>query len=408
MRRFRTAWVAVSVALLVASTMRGSVDAAARSYVAAALAGDSRTQLVLHGDCTGIVDQLRSGAARNDETSLHLLAQAYARGCGVRLDQRQAGAIYKRILTLRASDPMANGYLTLYGDGRRKDSNRAVAFFRQALRQGDPFAGLELYEAGTGIQAHRWALAAARGGDVVAKVAAASDYMQGLMQTPLDRPRGLQMLREANPETNHFAALRLATAYQFGIGVPQDLQKAEYYLKLSVRLGNTYSEAALGVFYCQTRNAGAAASDSVRLIKDAQSHLYYRADVQTYLADVYIFNVGVRPNYALAIPLLKEGIAGQLPDAMDNLAYLKFNGYGEPVDFAGGIRLLRQAAALGDAYAKTQLADVHIDEAQDAVIPDSSMAEYNYQQTMQRLSQPPNQMPYPGSPAYQNVNGSGE
>ena len=411
--RLASSWNVVrAFAVAAFLTSATPVEADARSF--ASYAQDPRTLLVLHDDCARVVADVRRSADGGDLTSMRLMAQMLERGCGVVEDERRAGGWYKRILAIRPTDAMAAGYLTLHGDGRSKDAHRAVDDFRDAVRQGDPFAAKELagalwYTGDPALagESHRASLAGARGGDVRSSVGVAFDLSIGY-GTSMDQPTALRMLRAADSKDDGFAALQLGLIYRDGAGVPEDPRRAESYFRRAVRLGYTYAGLYLAVFYLQTHDAKDARADSVRLIEEAQSRLYYRANIQAGLAEVYILNVGVPPDFARAIPLLKDGIAGGQTDSMDDLAYLKFNGFGLPVDFVGGIKLWRQAAALGDPYARTQLAAIHIDPAQDVPIPDTAMADFYNRRTAQQLSQPPNQMPDQNSPAFQTINGGGE
>ena len=411
--------LAIAMAILVASTAGSAVrpawamaSTANPRTQASALARDPRARAVLDGDCYEVVDGIRTDARRGSVAAMELLAEVYYRGeCGVAQDQRHAGAIDKSILHLRPSDSEANGFLARVGDGRPKSIRDAIAYYRVAQREHDPFATTNLSEVlsysndrALGKEALSWTRVAAAEGDLVADVAMAEYHLYGFGGVPIDRQRGLRMLRQADIANNAQAARELGIAYRDGVGVTADPRQAETYFKRSIQLGNAYAGLLLAREYAMTRDVDAARAESVHYAEEAMARLYDDPDVTSQIGYIYMSDVGVPTDFPKAARLLEKAAGEESTMAMDGLAYLKLNGLGVPMDFRGAVRLLARSAADGDAFAKGELSDMQIQADRNARISESNMdaAQSYWRMSMQRQANQ-NQMPIPGSPAYETI-----
>lgn len=408
---------AVLTFAIVASTLVAADAVSARaanvaSSAASPLVHDRRAHDVLTADCEDIFADVRTEAKRGNVASLEMLAESYFRGeCGVGQDQRRAGAIYKKILSLRPSDPAANGFLSLYGDGRPESAKKAIAYYTLAQREHDPFAPLGLYDALSSSSDHavqrqalRWARVASDEGDLLAKVILADAYIYGFGEVAIDRPRGLDMLRKADLANSGQAARELGIVYRDGVGVPVDKRQAETYFKRSVQLGNVFAGLLLACDYADTENAQAARAESLAYAEGAKARLYDNPDAIADIGFIYMSEVGVPADFPKAARLLQQAVDGGSTMAMDNLSYLKLNGLGTPADFSGGVHLLLRSAAHGDTFAKTQLSILQIRADQNARVSEANMeaAQAYWRMTMQRQAMQ-NQLPNPNSPAYQMI-----
>lgn len=121
--------------------------------------------------------------------------------------------------------------------------------------KGNKLAMMELgycYQTGSGIQqdyAKAYECYKASQGENHPKTL----YCRGMMykngiQAPKDLNKAFELIKQSveftNKEVNSGAMLELSTCYRFGYGKPQDLEKAEYWLKKAKDAGN---DAAQGI-----------------------------------------------------------------------------------------------------------------------------------------------------------------
>lgn len=152
----------------------------------------------------------------------------------------------------------------------------------------------------------------------------------------------------------------LGKLYENGEGLPQDDEKALFWVKKSAEAGYVPSIFLMGDYYLEGRvvqqdyqqamawyQKGAKLNDSGSL---------------TSLGYMYETGLGTAPDLEKAISYYQQAVQLEEPTAMSNLARLYELGQGLPKDLDKALELYRQAADLGNATAAESLAWLYVND----------------------------------------------
>lgn len=158
------------------------------------------------------------------------------------------------------------------GQGRTKDTERAVYWYRQAADGGSAFAQFQIglmYQAGNGLpqdesKAIDWWLKAAHQGDREAQYNLAVMFNAG-RGVPKDAAQAAAWREKAAVAGLLPAQVEMARAYWEGDGVAQDLRKTVAWLERAAIQGDAWSQTKLGLFYASGQGVP----------KDAEQAIYW-------------------------------------------------------------------------------------------------------------------------------------
>lgn len=249
------------------------------------------------------------------------------------------------------------------GEGVERDYKKAFANFVKANKAGFSDSSCKYYiakcyEKGLGTKndynkARRFYDAAARDGNLKAKVKLADLYLRGLGCKK--NPEGaMNLYTEAAELGSVDAKLGMADCYLNGNGVAQDAEKAVAIFKEVAATGN--DKAKYNLAYCYQNGYG--------LEKDAFMAGHYLvpaakegdANAQCYLALCFLKGDAVKQNLPKAVYWFKKAAASGNEVAMFNLAYCMLYGLGTETDEKGAFELLEKLAKSGHVRAFSELA----------------------------------------------------
>lgn len=186
-------------------------------------------------------------------------------------------------------DSVRGGYMAQSGDYLyvKRDYPAALMKFQEAANLNDPYACYRLYvmnQYGQGtpkdtVAATRMLEKAASLGNDTSQVILGSRL---LFSKEADRARGVRLLEASAARENRYAYEYLAWAYQYGLGVEKNAERAQQYLRLAKAQGSALgslevSGAGVGSKRVQKdqkiTGKAVAGSDSVDLVKSIQMEL---------------------------------------------------------------------------------------------------------------------------------------
>lgn len=154
-----------------------------------------------------------------------------------------------------------------------------------------------------------------------------------------DYARAVPRLEQLASEGQHAAALVLAQAYQYGMGVPQDSAKCVAFYRKAVDLGNGFAAMMLSMSYRSTGDTNPP---------DLRNHLPH----DPAKADRY-----ARMARKLFEPLVEKND----PAATQGLANMYEFGLIEPYDARQALELYKKAYELGSTFAANNIAGMLYD-----------------------------------------------
>jgi TPR repeat protein len=220
----------------------------------------------------------------DDAIGCSRLANAYAHGRGVAVDEARAVALYGRSIALLtpscdkgdAQDCDALGTLYVKGNGVPKDEARALALFTKACNGGSALGCANLAimyangEGVTGDQARALALYqhACDGGTALACSNLGLMYKRG-ENVPKDEARALALFTKACAGDYALGCSNLGNAYATGEGATKDEQRALALYKQACDGDSAYGCAKLGELYEEGRGVPKDPARAVALYEQA-------------------------------------------------------------------------------------------------------------------------------------------
>lgn len=186
------------------------------------------------------IDWLHKAAESGNVAAERELADCYAAGEGLELNDRLAGLWYRK--AAEHGDPVAQhnlGYFCAEGRGVPKDSAEAIKWYRASAEKGCAPAQYNLgcaYHDGTGVdqdyaEAAKWFGKAAEQGLAGALCNLGGCYLRG-HGVPQNMSQAVEYYRKAASQGYAEAQYNLATCYFDGLGVNQDYVEAYKWLNL--------------------------------------------------------------------------------------------------------------------------------------------------------------------------------
>ena len=154
----------------------------------------------------------------------------------------------------------------------------------------------------------------------------------------------------------------LAYAYENGIGVVQDYEKAlDYYSRVtksdSTDLADQYAKnqanTAIGLLYMKGYGVEVDTEKAIEYFSAASDNGYAKASY--YLGQIYELGLGVDRDYEQAMEYYLVAADLDFAPALNQLGYMYYNGYGVDVDFASAVYYQKLAALQGYAIAQVNL-----------------------------------------------------
>jgi len=274
------------------------------------------------------------------------LGQLIQNGNGGEPDNAGAAAAYEKGAAL--SEPMSEtalAYLYEQGLGVERDYSRSLALLTDAVSQEYSFAKAALsihYLAGEGVD--------------------------------VDYPRAFNLAYEAANAGVTYAHGIVGYLYQEGLGTNRDLDAAAGAYRTGADGGDTYSAGRIETVEAEISCADLAASpdealgshgvaldaiDTAAAIEACQHALALNPDSpgdKTWLARAHLSN----RDYDSAMPLLEDGVAGEIPLAMTLAGDLLMAGKGENPDPTKAVGLYQKAAAADFAPAQFALGQAYL------------------------------------------------
>jgi TPR repeat protein len=281
------------------------------------------------------------------------------------------------------------GTCYFHGQGVSRDSDKAVALFRQVAEKGHTAAQHALamrFEYGDGVEpdlaeAAKWYRLAAEQGNTEAQSALGRPLADG-KGVPRDKVEAVKWYREAASKGDETAQFNLAGCYYHGRGIPQDFQEAKTLWLALADKGNTDAQNQLGLMCLRGEGCPQDAREAARWLKKAADE--YSSEAAFNFAGLLVKGRGVHRDMAEAARYYRlaaergdkeafgwlENLAESgLPFAQLNLGLLYVESDFDfdlldkhPVERndATAMKLIRAAAKGGFAEAQFQLAEIYL------------------------------------------------
>lgn len=206
---------------------------------------------------------------------------------GIRFMQRLLFVSLLLLLLSGCVDSVRSVFLAQHGDTFYvdKDYPSALVKFQEAADLNNGYACYRLYvmhQYGQGTAkdkdaATRMLEKAARLGDETSQVILGSRLLFG---DASKRPEGVRLLEDAAAKENRYAYEYLSLAYQHGLGVKQNAQRANEYRSLAISQGGKPGPAVVGKLGTAASGKSGTDSEKLELTRSIQRELkelgYYR------------------------------------------------------------------------------------------------------------------------------------
>ena len=306
---------------------------------------------------------LRRSASQGEPTAMRYIGSMYDAGHGVPQDDAEAMRWFRKAADQGNARAMNGiGYLFDSGRGVRQDFQEAMRWYRKAAEGGgDPMAMNNigaLYESGSGVskdygEAKCWYLVAADLGDPIAMTNIGSLYGAG-HGVLRDYAQALRWYRKAADLDNALAMRNIGVLYDRGYGVRQDYSEARRWYSKAADRGDAVAMNNMGVLYYEGEGVAQDYPEAMRwYLKAADQN---DPVALTNIGTMYEKGAGAQKNYAQAMRLFRKAADQGEPNAMNGIGVLYHNGEGVPRDDVSALLWYRRAAALGNDFAKLNLA----------------------------------------------------
>ena len=272
------------------------------------------------------------------------LGKLYYEGIGGKQDYDQAFEWLKKSAEGEDGEPMAQVYLgVLYADGKGVDKNTEEAFkwFKKAAELGESSAQLNLglmYMNGALVEKNYeealfWVRKSAEQGDSDAQTVLGKWYYEETV-VKQDYHKALEWFEKAAKQDNAGALYMLGSMYYHGIGVGQNHDKAfEYFEKATKQDYQNCSEAFKKDYIEAKYNLGV----------------------------MYIYGEGTRKNRKEGLRLIKEAAELGNVNAQKALGEWHFNGSHVKKDLGKAFHWVEKAAKQGDADAQNIVSALYLE-----------------------------------------------
>ena len=169
-----------------------------------------------------------------------------------------------------------------FGNGTKKNLNKAVYWYRKGAERGNAKAMFNLalmYSTGEGVnkdlkQAHKFYLKSAESGNDAAQFNLALMYLngEGVQQ---NYKKAYEWFYKAALQGDKVAQYNIGLMYKKGVGVQQDYSRAFYWYKKSAEQNYSDAEYALGLIYQRGLNVPVNRDEAIKWYKKAadQGHI---------------------------------------------------------------------------------------------------------------------------------------
>ena len=195
--------------------------------------------------------------------------------------------------------------------------------------------------------------AKAEKGDETAQLSLVTRYEFGV-GVPRNLETAVKWLRKAAEQGNAEAQYDLGVQYNLGAGVPKDDREAVNWYRKSAEQGNADARYTLGVKYTLGEGVREDDREAVKWYRKAAEQ--GSAPAQYNLGVKYSFGEGVREDDREAVKWFRKAAEQGYADAQFNLAMSYLVGEGVRKDDREGVKWLRKAADQGHADAQNNLA----------------------------------------------------
>ncbi|MCR5175246.1 MAG: dynamin family protein [Anaerovibrio sp.] len=335
---------------------------------------------------------------KGDDEAVVNLGLCYAKGVGITADFNKALEYLQKAVELKNNDALV--FLgNLYWDGNKvdKDEEKAFSYFRQAAEQEsgeaqynlsvfyregiatekneeisrewlfkavkneDPNALYQqsIYLAdGDGIDkdeaaALRMLIKAADAGILEAKVDYADCLNYGILNSPIDKQRAIELYQIGVQHNNPVAQYNMALFYDKGEIVDKDITRSIELLSEAAKGDYAPAQYYLGLAYSNGYGVDKDEKQAFSLFEAAAKQKNYSAMYQ--LGICYLYGKDVANDEVKGASLLKEAAINGNVNAQRELAYCYINGKGVPEDASQSFNWLEKAAQQDDGEAAKYL-----------------------------------------------------
>ncbi|MGE5477490.1 MAG: SEL1-like repeat protein [Bacteroidales bacterium] len=253
------------------------------------------------------------------------------------------------------------------GKGVKRDAAEAVYWFSLAAANGEKAAAVDLarlYEQGAGVprdlsKAALWWFRAGAQGDEAAKARFIALFLNGDSRD-VGGDTGVSWIEPLARDGRADAVLALAQAYEKGLGIPADLEKARQWYQQAAFAGDAEAKYRLGRMLLTAPGAWRLIyTDPEREAKNAERGKYYAArDIAKQVGGDERLPDPVRPGMVEGEEWLREAARQGHADAQYTLGMAFLNGLDLPFNIFEALHWLSAAAFNGHAEALMQLADL--------------------------------------------------
>jgi TPR repeat protein/transglutaminase-like putative cysteine protease len=303
------------------------------------------------------------------------LGRAYENGDAGKPDYVRAKAIYRLAADLGYGDAqVAIGMLYENGYGVDQNMEKATDWFRKAAQAGNANGQNKLARAywdGDGVPNDRksavewWAKAAAQGH--ARAMAELGQYIEhyGTGENRIVEARRLYELSAA--QEDGMGEFKMGLLYEWGKGVPIDLERMLSWYLRSGSHGYRYAEYQLAKMYYYGQKVKADKAAAVVWFERSAASGHVKGESQ--LGRFYLYGDGVPRDIKKGLALLWRAVEKNDVDAQAHLGYVHERGLGVAKDEAQALSWYDKAAKRGDVFAQVRIAELYQRLKQDGKAP---------------------------------------
>ncbi len=322
----------------------------------AAKAGDKNSAEWLESvyPAANVIEELKQKSASGDVGAKVKLADCYAQGLGVKLDQAEAYRLYREAGAASLFAIGQAGYMLFQGEGVAANHAEGLALLRQAAAGGDQSSAT-------------WLAKSFPSPEDIEKSAAKQDYgpmlkyavdlLSGVDGRAKDPARAIGYFQRLAAQGDGRGMLFLGDVFAYGKGVPEDLVQAEQWMLKAQAAGDR--EAANNLAALAERDTPTHPRDVATMRRWAEKYL---AANPSPLA----FEMMARLEYysghkEQARTWWVKAVEGGETYYLHELGFLEWSGQAGPVDEEAGRKHLEAAAARGEEKSMYELGVAYLD-----------------------------------------------
>ena len=199
-------------------------------------------------------------------------------------------------------------------NGKKKNYNKAVEYYRQAAQEGHATAQGRLgycYIYGHGVnkdnnQAYNWFCKSEAQGDAVGKCGLGYCYLLGLGVSK-DSSKAMKLFQKAAEQGDAMAMSNLGYCYENGNGVSKDYIKAVEWFRKSAEMGNATAMSNLGRCYAEGKGVSKDYAKALELFRKAAE--LGESNAYIWLGDCYEKGNGVKKDIEQAVNWYRKAAA---------------------------------------------------------------------------------------------------